>query len=196
MTTKLHVRPTLLAVCATVLFAACSGGATPGAVPTPTAPTTAGVPTTAAPTTAAASGVVPTQAAASADAGGTGATDPACALVTKDAVATAVGFPIASVTGTGGSCFYQNAEPSQYLSVQLLTDQAGMGLWLGLESTGVHVANLGDDAFWLGTTGMMFVRKGDRAFVLLNPAWTMTPDTDTTHIDAMTTLARAALPNL
>jgi hypothetical protein len=99
-------------------------------------------------------------------------------------------------TGGGGTCFFQNAEPSQYLSVQLFTNQAGMATWLGLETSGTHVDGLGDDAFWLGTTGMMFVRKGDRAFLLLNPAWTFTPETDTAHRDSMTTLARAALLNL
>jgi hypothetical protein len=43
---------------------------------------------------------------------------------------------------------------------------------------------------------MMFVRKGDRAFLILNPAWAFTPDTDAAHLDSMTTLARAALLNL
>ncbi|HEX7473013.1 MAG TPA: hypothetical protein VF323_08005 [Candidatus Limnocylindrales bacterium] len=188
MTTKLDFRHTLLAVGATLLFAACSGGATPGAVSTPAG---------AAPTTAAASGAAPTHAAAaSADAGGTAPTEAACALVTEDEVGTAAGFSIATVSGGGGTCFFQNADPSQYVSVQLFTNQAGMATWLGLESSGLHVSGLGDDAFWMGTTGMMFVRKGDRAFLLLNPAWVMTPDTDTAHLDSMTTLARAALLNL
>lgn len=42
----------------------------------------------------------------------------------------------------------------------------------------------------------MFVRKGDRAFLLRNLDWVMTPPTDTARLDAMATLARAALPNL
>jgi hypothetical protein len=192
MTTRLDFRRTLLAVSAIVMFAACSGGATPGPVSTP-----AGAAPSAAVPTAAASGAAPTQAAAgSTDAGGAGPTEAACALVTKDEVATAVGFPIATVNGGGGTCFFQSAEPGQYLSVQLFTDQASMATWLGLESSGLHVDGLGDDAFWLGATGMMFVRKGDRAFLLLNPAWVLTAPTDTAHVDSMTTLARAALANL
>jgi hypothetical protein len=188
MTTRLGFRNTLLALAATLFFAACSGGAAPTAVSTPAA---------AAPATAAASGAAPTQAAAASTAdGGSAPDEAACALVTKDEVATAAGFSIATVVGGGGTCFFQSAEPGQYFSVQLFTDQAGMATWLQLESSGLHVADLGDDAFWLGTTGMMFVRKGDRAFLLLDPAWTFTPATDTAHLDSMTVLARAALLKL
>jgi hypothetical protein len=194
MTTRLDFKRTLVAAGAIILFGACSGGTTPAAVST-----TAPVATPAAPaaTASAASVSEPSQAVeASAGVGGSGQDEAACALVTKDDVATAAGFSIATVTGGGGTCFFQNAEPSQYLSVQLFTNQAGMATWLGLETSGTHVDGLGDDAFWLGTTGMMFVRKGDRAFLLLNPAWTFTPETDTAHRDSMTTLARAALLNL
>jgi hypothetical protein len=194
MTVRLDFKRTLVAVGATLLFAACSGGGAPAAVSTPAASLTPVGPAAAAAT---APGAAPTQpTGTSADGGGPVPTEAACALVTKDDVATAVGFSIANVTGGGGTCFFQNAEPGQYLSVQLFTDQAGMATWLGLESSGLHIDGLGDDAFWLGTTGMMFVRKGDRAFLLLDPAWTFTPDTDTAHRDSMTTLARAALLNL
>jgi hypothetical protein len=188
MTTKWNVRHTLLTVGATLLFAACSGAAPSG---------TASTPAGAAASQAAAGSAAPTLApAASSDVGDAGSTEAACALVTKDQVATATGFSIAKVSGGGGTCFFQNAEPSQYLSVQLFTNQAGMSIWLGLESSSLHVDGLGDDAFWMGDTGMMFVRKGDRAFLLLNPAWVMTAPTDTAPLASMTTLARAALPNL
>src|ERR1700704_5326561 len=68
MTTKPGFRLTLIALGATLMFAACSGGATPGAVSPP-----AGAPASAAPTTAAASGAAATLApAGSTDAGGSG----------------------------------------------------------------------------------------------------------------------------
>ena len=195
MTTKPGFRHTLLATGVALLVAACAGSATPVPTTAPVAATTTPATGTGAPTDA--GGAAPTEpTAGSTDAGGAVPSEAACALVTKDEVATAVGFPIATVSGGGGTCFFQNAEPSQYLSVQLFTDQAGMATWLGLESSGLHVDGLGDDAFWLGATGMMFVRKGDRAFLLLNPAWVMTAPTDTAHRDSMTTLARAALANL
>lgn len=193
MTTKLDFRHTLLAVGATLMFAACSGGATPGVVST-----SAAAATKAAPTTEAASGAAPTQApAASADAGGTVPTEEAaCALVTKDAVGTAAGYAITNVSGGGGTCMFQSAEPGKYFAVQLMTGQAEMAPYVLLEPDSLHVAGLGDDAFWASTVGFMFVRKGDRAFLLRNPDWVMTPPTDTVHLDSMTTLARAALPNL
>ena len=143
MTAKLHFRHTLLAVGVTLLFAACSAGATPGAVSTP-----AGAPASAAPTTAAASGAAPTAApAGSADTGGTVPTEPACALVTKDAVATAAGYAITDVSGGGGTCMFQSADPGKFFAVQLMTGQPEMAPYVLVEPDSLHVAGLGDDAF-------------------------------------------------
>ena len=100
------------------------------------------------------------------------------------------------MTGAGGTCIFQNADPSKYFAVQLFDNRSAMALYLNVEDGAQHVAGLGDDAFWQSTAGFMFVRKGDRAFLLLNQAWVFTPPTDTTHLDSLTTLARAALPNL
>jgi hypothetical protein len=192
MTKKPAFRHTLLAVGATLLFAACSGAATPGAVSTP-----AGAGPSIAPTTAAASGAAPTKAAATSAAnGGTVSTEAACALVTKDAVATAAGYAITDVSGGGGTCMFQSADPGKFFAVQLMTGQAEMAPYVLVEPDSLHVAGLGDDAFWASTAGFMFVRKGDRAFLLRNPDWVMTPPTDTARLDSMTTLARTALPNL
>jgi hypothetical protein len=192
MTTELDFRHALLALGTTLVFAACSGGASPGTASTPT-----GAPASAAASTAAASGVASTQAAGpSADAGGSVPTEAACALVTKDAVATAAGFAITAESGGGGMCVFQSADPAKSFDVQLMTSQAEMAPYVLVEPDSQHVAGLGDDAFWASTAGFMFVRKGDRAFLLRNPDWVMTPPTDTAHLDSMTTLARAALPNL
>ena len=95
----------------------------------------------------------PQAAAASADGGGTAPTEAACALVTKDDVATAAGFSIANVTGGGGTCFFQNADPGQYLSSPVVHRPGRHGDLARLESSGLHIDGLGDDAFWRGTRG-------------------------------------------
>ena len=176
----------LLAVGGALLLAACSGST---AAPTSPAPSGTG--------SRASAPVAQDPPAASADAGGGGdIASPACALVTNDEVATAVGYSIATATGAGGTCIYQNADPSQYFAVQLFDSQDAMALYLNIESSAQHVAGLGDDAFWSGTGGFLFVRAGTRAILLLNQAWVFTPDTDTAHLASLVTLAHAALPNL
>ena len=116
--------------------------------------------------------------------------------MTKDDVATAVGYPIATVTGAGGACIFQNADPSKYFAVSVFDTSDGMKPYLSVEDASQHVAGLGDDAFWQPTAGFLFVRKGDRAILFLNQAWVMTPDTDTAHRDSLVTLAQAALRKL
>jgi hypothetical protein len=125
-----------------------------------------------------------------------GSTDPECALVTSDAVGTAGGFSVASYSGGGGTCIFQNSDRSKYLSVQLFTSQAAMATNLGLESSSEHIAGLGDDAFWTSGIGGLFVRKGDRAIEFTDPEFALSADTDTAPRDALVTLARTALPNL
>ncbi len=176
MTTNLDARKFLVTAAAAVLLAACSGAASPAA--TATAPTT-GTPN--------ASGTP-----------GVDQNDPVCGLVTKDEVATAVGFSIATAMGAGGTCIFQNVDPSQLLALQLIDGQSNMSLYLSMEDSSEHIAGLGDDAFWQGTAATLFVRQGDQALVMLIQAWVMTSDpaTDNAHRDSLVTLARIALANL
>ncbi len=180
------IKSIVLAAGLSIVLGACSGSATS---PTPPAAFGAG--------TGGGAGASQPAPADTAQAGGDAdSTDPACALVTKDDVATAVGFPIATALGAGGTCIYQNTDPSKLLALQLFTNQDAMALYLSVEDTAQHVAGLGDDAFWSGTGGFLFVRVGTRAILLLNQAWVFTPDTDTARRDSLVTLANVALPNL
>jgi len=187
MTTRLGTRrlllPVVLTAVLTVVLAACSGSTVPSGTANPT--TVGDTPADSAPPVAAAASADP-----AADA------DPVCKLVTKDDVATAIGYPIATVTGAGGACIFQNADPSKYFAIQEFDTADGMALYLNVESSAQHVAGLGDDAFWASTSGFLFVRKGNRAVLFLNQEWVMTPETDTAHRDSLVTLARAALANL
>src|SRR6476660_7173022 len=95
--TRRLVLSTALAGMLTVALVACSGSAAP------TSTANAVDPATAAPNGADAA--APGASTDPADTGGDA--DPVCALVTKDEVATAVGYPIATVTGAGGTCIFQ-----------------------------------------------------------------------------------------
>lgn len=186
MTNGLRIRGIALAAGLALLLGACSGAAA-----TPTSPASLG---SGAAATAAATRVAPP---ASAEAGSVAVdADPVCALVTKDDVATAVGFSIATASGAGGTCIFQNADPSEYFAVQLFDSQAGMAPYLNVEASAQHVDGLGDDAFWSSISGFLFVRSGTRAILFLNQQWVLTPETDTAHLNSLVTLARAALLHL
>jgi hypothetical protein len=58
-----------------------------------------------------------------------------------------------------------------------------------------HVSGLGDDAFWVAAAGILFVRKGDHAIELLEPAFSLGAGGSASR-DAMVTLAHLALPKL
>ena len=181
-----HGRAAILTISLAALLAACSGS-------------TSGPPA-ATPGSGSAAGAMPTStsAAAASDAPGSaaGSKDASCALVTSDAVATAGGFTVASYSGGGGTCVFQNADRSKYLSVQLFKSQAEMALDLSIESSAEHVAGLGDDAFWSSSGGLLFVRKGDHGVAFTDLDFALSSDTDTAHRDALVALARTALPNL
>jgi hypothetical protein len=172
-----------------LILTACSSGttSTPAAS---SAPATVAGPSTAATDVPAASADVP---AASADAG---AADDSCTLVTKDAVSVAAGFPIATTSGAAGICYYQNADPSKYLVVWRFDTQSAMASMLQIEAGSEHIDGLGDDAFWAGVGGILFVRKGDHAVEFQDPDYSFTPATDTANRDRMVTLARTALAAL
>ncbi len=135
-------------------------------------------------------------AASSAPVAGSGGSDSCASVVTKDAVSQATGFPIATTSGAAGICYFQAADVSKYLIVWVFNSQEAMGPMLQIESGSEHIADLGDDAFWAGAAGILFVRKGDHGVEFQDPDFVFTPDTNTGPRDALVTLARTALPNL
>ena len=119
----------------------------------------------------------------------------ACTVVTNDAVGTAGGFTVAAAVGTDSICFFQNADKSKYLNVTLYGNQADMAPMLQIEAGSEHIAGLGDDAFWTGT-GILFARMGDHAIELFDPDLAGVGPAGAAFRDALTLLARAALPSL
>jgi hypothetical protein len=138
----------------TLVLGACGGAASVA----PTQATTAGPSTASGPT-----GITPTGAPSSGASGG------ACSIFTMDAVSQATGFSVTQTNGTDAICYYQSADQSQYLIVTLYSSQADMATVLQIEPGGEHVSGLGDDAFWVASAGILFVRKGDHALELLDP---------------------------
>jgi hypothetical protein len=92
-------------------------------------------------------------------------------------------------------CYYQNADQSRYLIVTLFSSQADMATIVQIEPGGEHVSGLGDDAFWVSSAGILFVRKGDHGLELLDPDSSFGAG-GTASRDALVALARAALPNV
>jgi hypothetical protein len=174
----------VLATVATLTLSACSGAA---ATPRPAASSSTAAPAATTPDAAASTDAGATDQAAD---GGT-----ACAIVTNDAVGAAAGFTVTRAAGAGGICMFQNADSSKYLAVTLFGTQADMATMLQIEPGSSHIAGLGDDAFWVPSAGLLFVRQGDHAMELLDPDLG-TAGTDTTSRDALVTLARTALPRL
>lgn len=170
----------LVAISLAALLAACSGS-TPGGPSAPVQlPDVSG----------------PVLGSSPAPVSGSGDSDASCALVTKDAVGQATGFPIATTSGADGICYFQNTDPSKYLVVWVFGNQAAMAAMLQIEDGSEHIAGLGDDAFWAGAGGILFVRKGDHGVEFQDPDFAFTPDTNSAPRDALVTLARTALPNL
>jgi hypothetical protein len=195
MKTASRSRNLLVTTGLALLLSACSAGAAT-APPTaaPTAASTAGVSIQPSiPATDPASAAA--DAATDAPAEGGGTTADACTIVTHDDVATATGFAIATTSGTAGICYYQNADPSQYLVVQLFGSRADMASMTEIEPGSEHIDGLGDDAFWAAVGGILFVRKGDHAAEFVDTGFSFGSGS-TAARDAMVTLARTALPKL
>jgi hypothetical protein len=135
--------------------------------------------------------------AASIGAGGSSSTDTTgtCGLVTAEAVGKAAGFVVAASSGAPGTCIFQNADKTKDMAVQQFDNQAAMATTLSIESGGEHVANLGDDAFWVPQLGLLFARKGDHAIQFTDPDLGTDP-TNTATRDALVALAQTALPNI
>lgn len=186
MTMKRPARHALLTAGITLMLAACSGGST-AVTSAPTA--LAGASAVAADSVAPAGTVAPTT-------GAGGSADSSCTIVTKDAVAAAAGFPIATASGAAGICYFQNTDKSKYLVVWQYATQDAMASVLQIEAGSEHIDGLGDDAFWSGAGGILFVRKGDHGLELQDPDFVFSPASDPTNRDLMVTLARTALAGL
>jgi Protein of unknown function (DUF3558) len=184
VTNSPHNRPQLLTagttlLIAAALFAGCGGSASGSptaavALPTASAPVAASV----------------------APAGSSSIeTSDACGIVTADAVSQASGFSVAASSGAGGICIFQNADKSKDLSIQVFSTQAAMALVLQIEPGGEHIANLGDDAFWVPQAGILFVRKGDHGIEILDADLGVDPSKTATR-DALVALVKTALPRI
>lgn len=181
MSTILRIRRAAIVGISLVATLAACGGAASGA---PTHAATANPSTASGPT-----GTTSTGAPSS------GASGAACSVLTMDAVSQATGFPVTQTNGTDAICYYQNADQSRYLIVTLFSSQADMATILQIEPGGEHVSGLGDDAFWVASAGILFVREGDRALELLDPDSSFGAGGAASR-DALVTLARAALPSI
>ena len=181
MSTRLRIhQAAIVGISLVATLAACGGAASVA----PTHATTAGPSTASGPT-----GNTPTGAPSSGASGG------ACSILTMDAVSQATGFSVTQTNGTGAICYYQNADQSQYLIVTLYSSQADMATVLQIEPGSEHVSGLGDDAFWVASAGILFVRKGDHGLELLDPDSSFGAGGAASR-DALVTLARAALPSV
>lgn len=120
----------------------------------------------------------------------------ACDLATADQVAAAVGKPVTPSGATDSICtFSATSDPGLFVYVQIYADKQSMGVMTQIEGISDHVAHLGDDAFWAGPAGVVFVRKGDRAFSLSIPSLAnLSGDPDAVK-SRMLTLAAQALAN-
>ena len=76
--------------------------------------------------------------------------------------------------------------------MQIYNDVPGMSLMMQLESGSDHMAGMGDDAFWNGTVGTMFVRKGNRGFSLALPSLSNLTASPAAIQSRMSTLASEA----
>jgi hypothetical protein len=183
-----HARLAPLIISLAAVLAACSAS-------TAGAPSMAAAPASGSAATAAPASMSVAGATAALPVSG-GDTSAACSIVTSSAVSAATGFAVAKSSGAAGICTFQNADSSQYLTVQVYSSQADMALMLQAEPGGEHIASLGDDAFWSQLGGLLFVRKGDHAMAFLDPDLGSSSSTDTSGRDALVALARTALPSL
>ncbi|MEO8715905.1 MAG: hypothetical protein ABI369_12910 [Acetobacteraceae bacterium] len=118
----------------------------------------------------------------------------ACGLVTLPEVTTAAGKPM-TVSGDAGSIctFSATTDPSFLIAVQIYADAHSMALMTQLEPSSEHLAGLGDDAFWAAAPGVVFVKKGSRAFAVVPPSLANLSTSPAAVKAKLVTLATAAL---
>jgi hypothetical protein len=117
----------------------------------------------------------------------------ACGLLTVNEVTTATGKPMAAGAGAGDICsFSATGDPSLVVYIQVYSNAVTLGVARDVESSGQHVAGLGDAAFW-SVAGNLFVQKGNRGFTITLPSLALTSRKAPPRI---VTLATAALARL
>ena len=190
MLTRLFQTNLLLIASLALLLGACGAAATPGTAGTPSGASAATPNVQPTPSPALGpTGTTPTEVQSSGASGG------ACSIFTMDAVSKATGFTVTQTNGTDAICYYQSSDQSHYLNVLLYSSQADMATILQIEPGSEHVSGLGDDAFWIESAGILFVRKGDHGLELLDPDSSFAAGGAASR-DALVTLARAALPSI
>jgi hypothetical protein len=118
-----------------------------------------------------------------------------CRLVTAADVSTAVGQPMTQVdAGAPNACLYGSADQSEQVLIYVFPDVAAMTADVDLNGATEQINGLGDQAFWSGLSGTIFVRKGDRAFKINDPDLAIAhPSDPNVPKTAMTQLATIAL---
>jgi hypothetical protein len=96
------------------------------------------------------------------------------------------------VLGAGDNCAYSATDdPSFALEATAYEDTSSMATITSIESSSDHLAGLGDDAFWNGTVGAVFVRKGTRGFSFTLPSFANLTDAPAAVRAKMVALATA-----
>jgi hypothetical protein len=117
----------------------------------------------------------------------------ACDLATVAEVSAGAGKPMQLTGGAGTICAYGAVDdPSYFMYVSVYDDQPSMASMTQIESGSDHLAGLGDDAFWNGTAGVVFVRKGNRGFSFALPSLANLTSDPSAIKSKMVTLATAA----
>jgi hypothetical protein len=117
----------------------------------------------------------------------------ACDLATVAEVSAGAGKPMKLTGGADTICAFGAVDdPSFFMYVQVYNDKDSMATPLGIETGSDHIDGLGDDAFFNKTTGMIFVRKGDRGFSFTLPSLANLTDNPDAIKTNMVTLAKAA----
>jgi hypothetical protein len=131
------------------------------------------------------------------------ASSDACKLVTTADVQTAVGHPVADGVGAGGTCAFTPVPAGAEtltIMVQRTPTEIDNARTLVTQATNIPVAGLGDEAFWVGVTGELFVRKGNVAVEFIDAGVAAGGLTDPSLAAAaqprLIALANIALPNL
>jgi len=120
--------------------------------------------------------------------------DPACGLVTKADVSTAVGYQIVKSSGVNSGlvgtdiCTFQGEAEGKVVYVTIYNTPQAQRLPLEIQLGSEPVSGLGDSAFWASSAGF-FVRTRGRVLGLQDLS--MTADRD-----ALAALAAKALPNM
>lgn len=124
---------------------------------------------------------------------GSSDTGSACNLATITEISAGAGKTMKAVGGEGDICVYGAADdPGFFIYAKVYDDTASMDTMTQVETGSDHLDGLGDDAFWNGTIGTVFVRKGTRAFSFALPSLAnLTSNPDAIKAN-MVTLATAA----